>query len=179
MWDFPNYKEEEWPGQGYMLSTPATSRSSEWADGAAFMAYMRYDAVEKFIDSYNTVTKPGSRGEAYEAFKKQCCERLLDTIEQDFPDFRSKIKSYHASTPLTFRDYIGNEDGSMYGLDKDANEPLKTFINPKMKVPNLYLTGANINMHGILGVSINALLTCFEIVDRTELMKKINAAGEN
>jgi len=175
MWDLPNYDKKGWP-QGYMLSTPATSKSTEWADGAAFMCYMRLEEVEDWFKTHNTVAKPGDRGAAYEAFKIDRSEKLLDVIEEDYPDIRSKIKSYHSSTPLTFRDYIGNDDGNLYGVEKDADSPLKTFINPKTKIPNLYLTGANINLHGILGVSINALITCFELIDRSELMKDVQNA---
>ena len=175
MWDFPNYKVEGWP-QGYMLSTPASSKSKEWADGASFMCYMRLEEVEEWLDTYNTVAKPGDRGEAYEAFKIDRAEKLLDVVEIDYPNIRSMIKSYHSTTPLTFRDYIGNDDGNLYGVEKDSSDPLKTFINPKTKIPNLLLTGANINLHGILGVSISSLVTCFELVDRATLMKKVNNA---
>ncbi len=70
------------------------------------------------------------------------------------------------------------DDGNLYGIEKDSSDGLKTFINPKTRVPNLFLTGANINLHGILGVSISALVTCFEFVDRAELLEKVHAAGK-
>ena len=39
---------------------------------------------------------------------------------------------------------------------------------------NLYFTGQSINMHGVLGVTIGAILTCSEIVGKEYLVDKIN-----
>ena len=50
---------------------------------------------------------------------------------------------------------------------------MKTFISPKTKLENLYLTGQSINMHGILGVTIGAVVTCSEIVGKEYLIEKI------
>ena len=62
----------------------------------------------------------------------------------------------------------------MYGIAKDYRNPFKTFIAPRTRLPNLFLTGQNLNLHGILGVTISALITCGELVDIGELLKKIN-----
>ena len=66
----------------------------------------------------------------------------------------------------------------MYGYEKDSNNPMKTFIAPKTKLNNLFLTGQSINMHGVLGVTIGAVLTCSEIVGKEYLVNKINAFTE-
>ena len=66
--------------------------------------------------------------------------KLIDKLNIKFPNIRSKIKSYYTSTPLSFRDYIGSPDGSLYGVRKDYKNPLKTYLSPKTKVPNLFLT---------------------------------------
>ena len=34
--------------------------------------------------------------------------------------------------------------------------PISVFISPKTKIPNLLFTGQNLNMHGVLGVTIGA-----------------------
>ena len=44
----------------------------------------------------------------------------------------------------------------------------------KTKLDNLYLTGQCINMHGVLGVTIGAVLTCTEILGKEYLIDKIN-----
>ncbi|HNR86106.1 MAG TPA: all-trans-retinol 13,14-reductase, partial [Taishania sp.] len=83
------------------------------------------------------------------------------------------IEEVHSSTPLTFRDYLGNLEGEMYGIEKDFNNPIKTIINPKTKIDNLYLTGQNIVFHGILGATIGAFVTSFNFVDANKIINSI------
>ncbi len=175
IWEDVNYKEEDWPST-YMLSTPASSKDSEYADGIIIMTYMHYKECAQWEDSYKTVAKHNERGESYDAFKKRKQEKLIEVVSKKFPDLKDSIQGVYSSTPLTFRDYIGNLDGSLYGLIKDYNSPLKTFVTPKTKIPNLFLTGQNINLHGILGVSISSLVTCSEFIDKKYLLEKINNA---
>jgi all-trans-retinol 13,14-reductase len=59
---------------------------------------------------------------------------------------------------------------------KDYREPLKTFISPRTKIPNLYLTGQNLNMHGVLGVTVGSIVTCSDIFGTDYLLEKINNA---
>jgi all-trans-retinol 13,14-reductase len=87
---------------------------------------------------------------------------------------RECIKSYTTSSPLTYRDYIGAKDGGLYGIAKDYKDPLRTFISPKTKIPNLLFTGQNLNMHGVLGVTVGAIRTCGEFVGTNQLIRKIN-----
>jgi all-trans-retinol 13,14-reductase len=77
---------------------------------------------------------------------------------------------------LSYRDYIGSADGSMYGISKDYRDPVSTFIATRTKIPNLYLTGQNLMLHGILGVTISALTTCGEFIDLAPLVEKIKNA---
>ena len=116
------------------------------------------------------------RGDGYEAFKKEKAEKLLDLVEERFPGLRDSIKTYYTATPLSYRDYIGNDDGSMYGIVKDYKNPLKTLISPKTKLPNLYLTGQNLNLHGILGAAMSGLVTCTAILGNEEIINKIRNA---
>jgi len=64
----------------------------------------------------------------------------------------------------------------MYGIVKNYKDPLRTFIDPRTKLPNLYLTGQNLNMHGILGVSLSALATCVAITGNESIIEKISHA---
>ena len=55
---------------------------------------------------------------------------------------------------------------------------MKTFISAKTKLDNLFLTGQNVRMHGILGVTIGAFVTCSEILGSyDELLNKIKKAN--
>ncbi|MBI4646536.1 MAG: NAD(P)/FAD-dependent oxidoreductase [Bacteroidia bacterium] len=159
------------PVQGYMLFTPASSKSGIWADCMTIICYMSWDEVKKW--EHTTIEK---RGEEYRDFKKRKAEQLLNLAEQCFPNLRSHIKSYYTSTPLTYRDYTATRNGSLYGVMKDCNDPISSYIPPKTKISNLFLTGQNVNLHGILGVTIGSLLTCAELTGLNYLIRKINNA---
>ena len=161
----------------YMFSTPATSRGGEHADAITMMTYMRYSACAPWAGTHRTVAEPGERGPAYEDFKHAHQERLLDVLEERFPGLRRGVTGVHSTTPLTFRDFIGTPDGNMYGIRKDSSSPLRTFLSPRTKVPNLLLTGQNLNLHGLLGVTVGSVSTCAELVGKSHLLGRIHAAN--
>lgn len=167
VWTTASYSEKEWP-QSYMLYTPAISKSDKYADCMIIMTYMKYNELTKWEN-----TKVENRGEDYKEFKIKKAEKLLDLVEKKFPEIRTKIKKYYTSTPLTYRDYTGTFQGTSYGILKDFNDPYKTLITPKTKISNLFFTGQNLNIHGILGVAIGAVMTCGELVGLDYLVKKI------
>ena len=174
-WGALEYTSENWP-QGYALFYSTSSKHTEYAEAITLMSYMKFEDVKKWEHTFNTVSNEVSRGEDYERFKIEMAERLFDIVENKQPGFRKCIQSYYVATPLTSRDYIGNDDGSLYGFVKDYREPLKSFISPKTKIPNFYLTGQNLNLHGVLGVTVSAVVTCSEIIGRDYLLEKINNA---
>ncbi|HAP69930.1 MAG TPA: all-trans-retinol 13,14-reductase [Flavobacteriales bacterium] len=175
VWAKPDYSEDEWPPQ-FMLSTPATSKTDEYAEGISIMTYMRFDEVEQWKDSHNTIASPGTREESYEQFKQRKTEQLLKAVSKRFPSITDSIHSVHASTPLTFRDYIGSDDGNMYGTEKDYRKGLTNFISPKTKISNLWLTGQYLNLHGIFGVTISSVVTCSQFLDKKKLLDRIKQA---
>ena len=172
VWTKPDYTEDQWPLQ-FMLSTPATSKSEEWADGISIMTYMRFDEVEQWADSYKTIVSPHERPADYEAWKHRKTEQLLTAVEKRFPEVRNCIQSVHASTPLTFRDYIGSDDGNMYGTEKDFRKGVANFIAPQTKIPNLWLTGQYLNLHGIFGVTVSSIITCSQFLNKKQLLERI------
>lgn len=175
VWSMTDYTEENWP-LGYALFLSASSRSPEYAESITIFTYMRYDEMEPWAHTFNTVSAEEERGESYEAFKERKAAILLDCVEQRFPGLRNCVQSYYTSTPLSYRDYIGSNDGSMYGIAKDYRDPVKTYIAPRTKVPNLYLTGQNLNLHGILGTTISALITSVTLTGDERIVEKIRNA---
>jgi hypothetical protein len=74
---------------------------------------------------------------------------------------------------------VATSRGSMYGYVKDVNRPMQSFLSPKTKIKNLLFTGQSLNMHGILGVTIGAVVTCSEILGKDYLLNKVlRANGE-
>ncbi len=169
-WGHDIYDSVKWPS-GYMLYCPATSKSEVYADSLSVITYMKYDELKQWEN-----TSIENRGEEYLDFKKEKAEQLLNLVEKKYPGIRNCIKTYYTSTPLTYKDYTATVNGSMYGLMKDSNNPLKSFIISKTKIRNLFLTGQNTTLHGVLGVSIGALLTCSNFVGLPYLFNKVNNA---
>jgi all-trans-retinol 13,14-reductase len=174
-WNLTEYDDVTWPSC-YAVFCSASSKSSEYAESMTLLTYMKFDEVKEWADTFNTVSKEDNRGEGYEAFKKAKAEKLLNLVEERFPGLRKAIKSYYTATPLSYRDYIGNDDGSMYGIAKDYSNPLKTFISPRTKIPNLYLTGQNLNLHGILGATMSGLVTSVAFLGNEDIIEKIRNA---
>ncbi|WP_017496890.1 NAD(P)/FAD-dependent oxidoreductase [Flavobacterium sp. WG21] len=177
VWTAHNYDDDSWP-KGFMASMNASKKQEEWAEGMTFITYMKYDDVIPWATTFNTTVEENDRGESYEEFKAKKATKFLEEIELKFPGIKNCIQSVHTSTPLSYRDYIGGDNGNMYGYVKDSNNPMKTLIPSKTKLDNLYLTGQSINMHGVLGVTIGAVVTCSEIVGKEYLVNKINQASE-
>lgn len=171
-WD---YTEENWP-LNYALFFTASSRDSAYADGLNILTYMHFNEVKDWAHTFNTVSVRNQRGENYETFKIRKAEAVLDLVEKKFPNIRDCIDRYYTTTPLSYRDYIGNNDGSMYGILKDYSNPLQSLISPRTKIPNLFFTGQNMVLHGILGVSISALVTSAVFIDGETLINRIRNA---
>jgi all-trans-retinol 13,14-reductase len=175
VWDIITYKPEEWPS-GFALFCSTSSKQNGFADGVTLMTYMRFEEMDQWKDTFNTVLDEQSRGEQYEQFKKGKAEKLIDYADKALTGLKENIHSYYVATPLTVRDYIGSEDGSLYGVSKDYRDPLKTFISPRTKIPNLLLTGQNLNLHGVLGVAMSSIVTSAEVFGMEYLLEKIKNA---
>jgi len=177
VWNGHDYTQENWP-LNYMVSMGVRKKQGEWGEQLTAIAYMRFEEVVPWANTFNTVADKNDRGETYAEFKKKKTEVFLNELEKKFPNIRQCIQSVHTSTPLSYRDYIGCHRGSMYGYVKDVENPLKSFISPRTKIDNLYFTGQSLNMHGILGVTISGVVTCSEILGTQYLLDKIVAGSE-
>jgi all-trans-retinol 13,14-reductase len=169
-WLVGDYDPSKWP-QMYVLMPTATSKSDYYSESASVITYMKFDEMEPWKNTFS-----GKRGDDYLQFKKDKSELLLDELEKQFPGFRSCVNVYYSSTPLTWRDYTGTRAGSAFGLLKDYNRPMESIILSRTKIPNLFLTGQNTNMHGILGVTISSVITCGEILNIRHLIRQIRNA---
>ncbi len=172
VWDTVDYDQETWP-EAMFICTPPSKNNSTYASSLSVMCYMDFSEVEQWKSSFNTVATSKERDDAYQNFKKQKEEQVICKLEEIYPDIRSVIRGVYSSTPLTYRDYIGTEDGSLYGIEKDVSTIMLSKMHAKTKLPNVYQTGQNLVFHGILGASIGALVTCFHFLDEKELIEKI------
>ena len=62
----------------------------------------------------------------------------------------------------------------MYGYRKDSENITLSQVPIYTKIRNLFLTGQNINLHGICGVPLTAINTAEAIVGENIIVDKIN-----
>ena len=168
IWKASEYTAETWP-RGIMLLTPPTSGDNRYAGKMIVNSIMNFEDVKRWEN-----TKTGNRGDDYLSFKKHCTERIMNILYKIFPDMKNAIEKISASSPLTIRDFTGSKNGSLYGIEKDCNNMIISHIVPRTKINNLYLTGQNINLHGMIGVALSAILTAGEFVGVNTIINKIN-----
>ncbi|MBN2523637.1 MAG: NAD(P)/FAD-dependent oxidoreductase [Bacteroidales bacterium] len=168
VWGLSYYDEKKFP-QSFGIYPLADSIDKKYTRAISVLAFMDYREVEKWE---NTTIE--MRGEEYEKFKEIKSQKVIAEMERYFPDLRTKIKSYTSATPLTLRDHTGTYRGATYGIERDCRNPNNSLLFPRTKISNLYLTGQNLSLHGMLGVSMGALLTCSEFMDLNRLIEEIN-----
>ncbi|MFK5856082.1 MAG: NAD(P)/FAD-dependent oxidoreductase [Bacteroidota bacterium] len=169
VWYASYYSEEKWPEHYFMhLGTP--EKGSEYTTCIGLLTHMKFDEVAKWKD-----LPLNRRGADYMEFKNRKAEQLIELASERFPELVGNIVDYNVSTPLTFKDYLRSPLGSIYGTLRDSNNPVGSYISPRTKISNLFFTGQNLNLHGVLGVSLSSILTCGEFVGVNNLLNEINA----
>ena len=135
---------------------------ARFAKSGVVLSYMKMDEVARWQG-----TCVGHRGADYEAFKHEHAEQLIQDVERHHPGFTAAIDTYYTSTPLTYLDYTGTENGSMYGVAKDIHLGPAGRVPYRTKVPNLFLAGQNVNSHGMMGVLVGTIVTCSELLKQS------------
>ena len=167
IWNFDK-DDREWP-LGFLYMTPPEIEQGEYSGKMIITAPMTWSKVSRWED-----TTVGHRGEEYEKWKEECTEKLLDRMEEIYPDFRDCIEAVNTATPLTIRDYYAVKEGSMCGYSKDCNDITFSQVPVVTKVRNLLLTGQNCNVHGFCGVPLTAINTSEVILGHNYVLNRIN-----
>ena len=161
--DVWSLSEPESKNTGILVSCPTSGNQID------ILSPMRWTDCNKWQD-----TTIGHRGEDYDMFKKKKAEHYISMAEEHIPGLRNSIIDIYTSTPLTYRDYNLAPNGNAYGIRKDCNMPIMTILTPRTPVPNLLMTGQNLMLHGLHGVTMTSLFTCAEILGKNAIQKIIN-----
>ena len=145
----------EGPVKAVMVSCRVPEDETDFTRQVDLLTPMAWERCLPWAD-----TTVGRRGEAYRAMKDRLADECLALAERVVPGLGDRVEERHISTPLTYRDYTGTPEGSAYGLRKDYHEPLTALLSPRTPVPNLWLTGQSLMLHGVHGVTMTALRTC-------------------
>lgn len=158
VWSF--YLEDKAVG-GILVSCRVPEDGSGYARQVDLLTPMPWNRCNRWND-----TRVGHRGDSYTVMKERIAGECITLAERAIPGLRDRIDRYYTSTPLTYRDYTLTPEGSAYGIRKDFNTPVTTLLSPRTPVPNLLLTGQNLILHGVHGVTMTALLTCAEVLGK-------------
>lgn len=148
-----------------------------YAGTISILTYMQASEWDEWKMTHRTIPKRGERDAAYRERKLKHSEYIIEQVNSLLPGLKQAIQASDACTPLTYRDYLNYPDGGMYGIRKDVNHLAASTLSTRTKIPNLFLTGQNINMHGVLGVTITALLTASEFTGLEYLVHKIKSVS--
>ena len=149
---------------GGILMTCRMPEDGEYTRQVDLLTPMVWDECGQWSD-----TRVGRRGDAYKEMKERRADECIALAETVAPGFREMVSVRYISTPLTYRDYVSSPHGSAYGVRKDFRNPMQTVLSPRTPVPNLYLTGQNLVLHGLHGVTMTSLFTCAEIVGKERI----------
>lgn len=151
---------------GVLVSCRVPEDGSEYTQQVDILTPMPWTRCETW-----TGTKIGHRGTEYEEIKERMADECIALAERFFPEIKNYSCRY-TSTPLTWHDYTLVSQGSAYGMRKDYRNPLMTILSPRTPIPNLLLTGQNLMLHGVHGVTMTAFFTCADVLGK-EIVWKI------
>lgn len=169
VWDF-------WRGTGPVSGVLASCNVPETGDGYVrqvdLLTPMEWECCQAWEG-----TAVGRRGADYEALKSRLADECAALASRGIPGLEAMVEGRYVSTPLTWRDYTGTPGGSAYGVRKDYRNPLLTMLSPRTPLPNLWLTGQSLQVHGVHGVTMTALATCAEILGREWIKEHVLMSG--
>ena len=151
---------------GLLASCRVPEDGGEYADRIDLLTPMLWDTCKRWNG-----TRVGHRDQDYEALKARLADECLELAECSIPGLRNAVEEMVTSTPLTYSAYTHTPQGSAYGIRKDFNNPLTTILSVRTPIPNLLLTGQNLMLHGVHGVTMTALQTCAAILGQEHIIK--------
>ncbi len=183
--------ENHWIYEGWDHDA-LVDRADALVDGRATMAYLSFPSLkdplarkptaeiiafldhELFADWSGTEWK--RRGDEYEALKERIAQALLDLVERRWPGFRNLVEYHELSTPLTVESMTGHRGGQVYALPWTPERFRSAWPGPRTPIRNLYLTGADIAAHGIVGALSGGLLTAAHLLGPLGIFRILHAA---
>lgn len=156
----------QWPKSLFMM-TGRDNSDDKFASTFTIMMPMDYSCVSRWGE-----TTHAHRPAEYLLWKQQVTAQALHLAEEAIGPLECEYTE--TASPLTLRDYSGSTHGSCYGLHASVLNPALTTLSPRTRLSNLYLTGQDINFHGMIGTSLTAILTAEAIVGQDCIVNKIN-----
>jgi all-trans-retinol 13,14-reductase len=151
------------------------ARRNELLDGRAAMAYLSFPSLKdpwaqrhtaEIIAPFSYLPLAAHRDEPwrrrsadYESAKNRITQALLDLVERHHPGFGELVEFSELGTPPTFEHFTAAPSGTIYGYPGTPEKYSKAWLGPRTQIRNLYLTGSDAALLGIMGALMGAVLT--------------------
>jgi phytoene dehydrogenase-like protein len=153
------------------LSFPSLKDPRARCHTAEIVAPFSYCALEKFR------AEPWRRrSPAYEEAKGRITEGLLALVEKQHPGFRTLVAFAELATPLSFEFFTGAPSGTIYGYPATPDRFRKPWLAPRTAIPNLYLTGTDAALLGIMGAMMGGVATASLLLGPTGFLEITKAS---
>ncbi len=119
------------------------------------------------------------RGAGYEAAKDRIIHALLDIVERHRPGFRDLVEFTELGTPLTFEHFTAAPSGAIYGYPGTPEKYQKPWLGPGTPIQNLYLTGSDAALPGIMGALMGGVLTASRVLGPLGFFQIMRAVGSH
>jgi all-trans-retinol 13,14-reductase len=123
-----------------------------------------YSWFERWAD-----TRWKRRGADYDELKQRLAGRLRAELERHVPAVRGKIEYCELSTPLSTSHFANYGQGQVYGPASTPERFGARALSPRTPVGNLYLTGADAAVPGVVGALAGGALAASAVLRRNLL----------
>lgn len=104
------------------------------------------------------------RGPAYDKFKAELTERMINSIGKLIPDFKKKLVFAELGTPLTNSHYCEATEGNLYGTRKNRLQVGPFGFQVGTEIKGLKLCGASTLGHGVLGATMSGMVAAASLL---------------
>jgi len=102
---------------------------------------------------------------------------LLDLVERHHPGFRDLVAYSELGTPLTFEHFTAAPSGAIYGYPGTPEKYRERWLGPGTPIRNLYLTGTDAAILGIMGALMGGVLTASRLMGSRGFFQIMRAAS--
>jgi len=170
----------------------AYAQRDELLDGRASMAYLSFPSLKDPRAQHHTaeIIAPFSyaalqafrdepwrrRSGDYECAKNRITKALIDIIERRHPGFAALVEYSELGTPLTFENFTAAPSGTIIGFPGTPEKYKTPWLGPRTPIKNLYLTGCDAGMLGIMGALMGAIVTASGLLGPFGFIQVMRAA---
>jgi phytoene dehydrogenase-like protein len=86
-------------------------------------------------------------------------QALLNLVERYHPGFGDLVEYSELGTPLTFEHFTAAPSGAIYGYPGTPERYRNRWLGPRTPIRNLYLTGSDVALPGIMGAMMGGVVT--------------------